>query len=248
MRKLLFIFTLFICVLITSCGVLPQKNNFYANDSEIELGVVGEKQKSIRKTSFEAFGNPRYDNQIKVGVSEKPFTKSIYKQYKKSVEQRGNVKETISFNDSLNSKPIYITIQIENKVAIVDALNKFNTGVFNYLKKSPKATLVKSLSLIPTQNFSNLIKKSDAVYLRTDKQTKQRLFFYKEEKEIGSVTLSKQLIFGYGLSSFCWKVTSSRKIEIATILNEDQNCSNTTKRNPEELEKQLTKSSFKFYK
>ena len=240
MRKLLFIITLFICVLYTSCGVLPSKNNFHSTDSKIELGVIGEKQKSIRKTTFETFGNPKYGNNIKVGVSEKPFTKRIYKKYKKSLKEKNNS------NDSLVLKSTFITLQIENKVAIVSALNNSNIEVFNYLKKAPNASLVNSLWFIPTQNCLSLLKESDAVYLKTDKQTKQRLLVYKKGKEIGNIDMSKQLIFGYELSSFCWRTTSKKKIKIATILKEDQNCSNTTKRNPEELEEQLSKNSFKF--
>ena len=240
MRKLLFIITLFLCVLYTSCGVLPQKNNFYTTDSKIELGVVGEKQKSIRKTTFETFGNPRYRNTIKVGVSEKKFTPRIYKKYKKSIKGK---KKSI---DSLVFKSNFITVQIENKVAIVSALNDSNIEVLNYLKKAPNASLVNSLWFIPTENSLSLLKESDAVYLKTDKQTKQRLLVYKNEKEIGNINLSKQSIFGYELSSFCWGKTSKRKIEIVTILNENENCSNTTKRNYEELESQLVKSSFKF--
>lgn len=240
MRKLLFIITLFLCVLYTSCGVLPQKNNFYTTDSKIELGVVGEKQKLIRKTTFETFGNPKYGSNIKVGVSEKPFTQGIYKKYKESIKEKNNS------NDSLVLKSTFITLQVENKVAIVSALNNSNVEIFNYLKKVPNASLVNSLWFIPTQNCLSLLKKSDAVYLKTDKQTKQRLLVYKNEKEIGNIDMSKQLIFGYELSSFCWETTSRRKMKIATILNEDQNCSNTTKRNPQELEEQLTKNSFKF--
>ena len=245
MRKLLTITTFTICILITSCGVLPPKNNFHSTNSSVELGVVGEIQNSIRKTTFQTFGNPKYNSLIRVSVSKSSFTSKLFKLYEKSLGGKDRLNKIV-FYDTLAVKPTFVTVKIENKVAVVKALNESNTEVFNYLKKSPRAVLVNSLRLIPTQDFLDLLEKSDAIYLKTDKQTKQRLLVYKNEKEIGSTDVSKQVIFGYELASFCWKTTSRRKIEIATILNEDQNCSNTTKRNVEELEKELTKSSFKF--
>ncbi|WP_299118261.1 hypothetical protein [uncultured Tenacibaculum sp.] len=246
MKKMLFFTVLFISVFIASCGVLPKNNNFHPTNSEIELGVVGEKQKSIRKTNFETFGTPKYDANIKVSVSEVLFTKKSYKQYLNSLKNKKGIDNMIVMNDSIQSKPRYTVVKIENRVSVVNSLNKSNFEVFNYLKKSNNPLLVLSLQLIPNQEFLSLIKNSDAVYLKTDKQSKQRLFIYKDEKEIGSIDFSKQLIFGYELSSFCWKVTSRKKIEIATLINENQNCSNSTKDTPEALEKELIKSSFKF--
>lgn len=244
MKKLLLICSIFLFGIMVSCGVLPQKNNFYTTKSSVEIGVIGEKQKSIYKTTFQSFANPKYVENIKVSVSKEYFTKKTYKQYKKAVTGKKSFNSAV-LNDSLYTNQNFITIRLENKVGVVTNLNE-NKDVFNYLRKTPEALLVSAIRLVPSQELLNLLKNVDAVYLRTDKQTKQLLFLYKKGKEIESIDISKQLVFGYELSSFCWETTLRKKIKIATIVRENQNCSVATKKSPQELEEELTKSSFKF--
>ncbi|CAM1356421.1 hypothetical protein [Tenacibaculum halocynthiae] len=242
MKKTIAIITLIMCV---SCGVLPQKNNFHTTKTPVELGVIGEKQKSLRKTAFQTFGVPKYDQKIKVSYSIHQFKKDTYKEYKKAISGKDQTQKII-FNDSIPNKPFYTSISVTDKVSIVSSINENNLSIFNYLKKSPEATIITGIKLTSGAPFLNQLKQSDAIYLQTDKYKKQRLLLFKNEKKIGELDLSKEVIFGYQLSSFCWKTTKRRKIKIATIVNEGQNCSNTTKRNAQELENKLTENSFKF--
>jgi len=244
MKNKLFISSISLFGIMTSCGILPQKNNFHTTRTSVEIGVIGEKQKSIYKTVFQSFANPRYSENIKVSVSKELFTKKTYNQYKKSVIGKKSVNSVI-LNDSLFATQNFITIRLENKVGVVNTLNG-SENIFNYLRKTPEALLVNAVRLVPSQQLLGLLENVDALYLRTDKQTKQFLFLYKNGKEIESIDISKQLVFGYELSSFCWKTTLKRKIEIATIVKENQSCSATTKKNSQELEDELAKTSFKF--
>lgn len=242
MKKISYIIILLACV---SCAVLPEKNDFYITDSTIALGVVGEKRKSLRKTDFQAFGLPEYKEKIKVNVSEKAFNENTFKDYTTSVKNR-NIVTAITLVDSLSNKPTFIQLKIEDKVAVVKALNTENIDIFNYLKKSPSATLVSEIRLVGNEDFKTKLKQADAYYIKTDKHKKTWLVLHKEEKEIDKLDLLQTTIFEYKLSSFCWKASKRRKIELATILNEGQNCSESTNRNANDLEEDLTKNSFKF--
>lgn len=242
MKKIIAIITLIMCV---SCGILPQKNNFYTTKTPVELGSIGIKQKLLRKTNFQIFGVPKYDQKIKVSFSTYKFNKNTYKEYLKAIKGKDQEQKLI-FNDSIPNIPFYTTINITDKVSVVSAINNNNLAIFNYLKNSPKSKLVTGIKVTSKTSFLNQIQQSDAIYLITDKHKKQKLLLFKNEKEIGELDLSNETIFGYQLSSFCWKTTKRRKIKVATIVNEGQNCSNKTKRNAQELEDKLTESNFKF--
>lgn len=244
MKKILPFFLIFL--LITSCAVLPEKNDFYTTSTPVELGSVGEKQKSIRKTTFQPFGIPVYKEGVRVNVLTKPFTKSIYKNYKKSIENRGKGVKPIIFKDTLKSKPLFIEIAIEDKVGVVSQLNKNNIEVFNYFKKTPKATIVSKVRMTSDNIIQSQLQQADVFYLKTDTFKKQWLHFVKDGKEIGKINVSQNSIFEYELSSFCWKKTKRGKIVIATITNEGENCSSSTKRNTQLLEEELNSNSFNF--
>lgn len=236
--------SLFFFILI-SCGVLPEKNDFYKTGTPVELGSVGEKQKSIRKTVFQPFGIPIYKDYVRVSVVSKPFTKAIYKNYKK-VALNKKEKDFVVFNDSLQEKPKFIEITIDDKVSVVTELNKNNIEVFNYLKSTPKATIVSKIRMVSDKTIQNKLQQADVFYLKTDTFKKQWLHLVKDGKEIEKIDVLQNFIFEYELSSFCWKITPQREIIIATITNEGENCSASTKRNIQLLEEKLGNHSFKF--
>ena len=45
-----------------ACGVLPEQNTFETFSNTVELGVLGNKKKSIYKTNFEVSSIPYYKN------------------------------------------------------------------------------------------------------------------------------------------------------------------------------------------
>lgn len=239
MRKLLVFFWGLIA--LVSCGILPQKDSFHQTTTPIELGDVGIKKKTIRKTIFQNFGVPKYSKKIRVSVITKPFTKVIYKKY----NQVNSLQKTIVFNDSIQPKPTFIEISIKDKIALVTALNDDNQ-VLNYLKKSSDAKLVASIRLVADSSIQNRLEQAEAFYLQTDKHKKQWLRLYRDDKEIDKIDLLQNTIFEYQLSSFCWKITSRRKIVIATLINDGNTCDYPTKGNTQELEEELDKDSFKF--
>lgn len=232
-------------LLLIACGTLPQKNDYSITRTSVELGVIGKRLKSIHQTEFETSAIPSYKKKIKVKISARPFSKSIFKSYKKAVEGK-NTENILKYSDSIKPKPTFYEVSIEDKNEIVNVLNSKESTILKYLKNSPKSTLVSALRLLPNTELKQYVSQADAFYLQTDSRKKPWLIIYKNEKEIAKVNLSKSIIFGYKLSSFCWRITSKRKIEIASIVDEGNVCTLKTRRNPELLEKELLKNSLKF--
>lgn len=227
-----------------SCGVLPHKNNFDETQKNVELGVVGIKKSSIYKTDFEEIGVPHYENLIKISLIEKNFTKKSYNQYLKAVKNK-KVLNSIKYIDSLKSKPKYFEINLNDKVEVVNAINN-NSLLFNYIKNTPEAKIVTSLRFVAPQSLNSGVLKADAFYLATDNQKKQRLYIYNNQNKIGEIDMNKNDVFAFKKASFCWMATDRKKIKLATIIEEGEKCENGTNKNVEKLEKELTKSTFKF--
>ncbi|WP_420553536.1 hypothetical protein [Tenacibaculum aiptasiae] len=235
---------LFMVSIFMSCGVLPHKNNFYETQKNVELGVIGVKKKSVHKTDFEEIGIPNYENLIKISLIEKNFTKKIYNQYLKAIKNK-KVLNSVKYIDSIENKPKYFEINLNDKVEVINAINS-NSLLFNYLKKTPEAKIVTSLRFVAPKSLSNKLLSADAFYLTTDNQKKQRLYIYKNQSKVGEIDMSKNDVFAYKKASFCWMVTDRKKLKLATILEEGETCKNATNKNVEKLEKELTKSTFKF--
>lgn len=242
MKRLLFYVLLLF--LMISCGVLPQKNTFYKADSNIELGVVGEKRTEIRKTSFNTFGVPFYDKKIKVSLSVMPFSKKTFKVLQSIIKEK-QLPNTISYSDSLKIKPTYVKIEIQDKVGVISALNK-DTAVFDYLKNSPDAVLVSSIQLYTTPDFNNQLKRADAYYLQSDKNKKTWLYLYKNEQEIDKLDIKQTVVFQYKLSSFCWDINYKNKVVLSTLVGKGQKCALPTQKNAQKLECKRKNDFYKF--
>lgn len=227
-----------------SCGVLPHKNNFDETQKDVELGVVGIKKKSIYKTDFEEIGVPHYENLVKISLIEKSFTKKKYNQYLKAIKNK-KVLNSIKYVDSLKNKPKYFEINLNDKVEVVNAINN-NSLLFNYIKNTPEAKIITSLRFVAPKSLNKQLLEADAFYLATDNQKKQRVYIYKNQRKIGEIYMDKNDVFAYKNASFCWMATDRKRIKLATIIEEGEKCKNATNKNVEKLEKELTKSTFKF--
>lgn len=242
-KKIFFILSVF--SFFISCSILPTKNDFHITQQQVELGLIGQKYSSFKNTKIEIFGVPKYKNKLKTTIVFKNLDKKSYKKYIKSNKNLYR-KSIIKINDSTINKYKIIEISIEDKVSIVNALNSDNKNIIEYLKKTPKAFLISSIRLISDLGTLNSIQNADSFYLKTDKHKKQWLLLFKNEKEIEKLSLTKNNIFEYKLSHFCWKLTPNRTIVLATILNEKQRCRISTKKNIEKLKKESHYNYFKF--
>ncbi|SEC20006.1 hypothetical protein SAMN04489761_2358 [Tenacibaculum sp. MAR_2009_124] len=243
-RKLLY--TLISLSTFFSCGVLPEQNSYETNSNTVELGVLGDKKKSVYITQFETAGIPGYSKFIKISLEEKNFTKGIYKEYQKAIKGQ-TVVNKIEYVDSLEIKPKFLNFAIEDKTMVIESLNsQDNVNVRNYIKNVPNTKIVTGLRIVASSDITQQLKKADALYFRTNQQKQQVIYLFKKEKQIGVLDLSKATAFGVKLSSFCWGITDTEKVHIATIMSDGENCTLKTNRDPKKLEKQLEKNYFKF--
>ncbi|WP_440879923.1 hypothetical protein [Tenacibaculum sp. C7A-26P2] len=229
-----------------ACGVLPEQNTFETFSNTVELGVLGNKKKSIYKTNFEVSSIPYYKKFIKVSVTEKSFTKKIYKEYQKVIKETG-VSEEFKYVDSLKIKPKFMDLIIEDKALVIESLNDLdNTNVKNYTRNMPKTKIVSGLRVVFQNNVKEDFKKADALYFRTDQQKKQTIYLFKNGKQIAVLDTSKAFIFGVKLSSFCWGGIDAEKIGFVSLVSDGENCTIQSNRDPKKLEKKHKKNYFNY--
>lgn len=243
-RKLLYIFI--ILSIFCACGVLPQQNAYETTSNKVELGVLGDKKKSIYRTQFETVGIPEYENFIKLSVEEKSFTKSIYKEYQKAT--KGNrIAQKVEYLDSIEIKPKFLDFSIEDKTLVVGSLNNENNlNVKNHIKNIPKTKIVTGIRVVSSNDILEQLKKADALYFRTNQQKQQVIYLFKKEQQVGVLDLTKTTAFGVKISSFCWGITDTEKVNIVAIVADGENCTYKTNRDPKKLQEQLGQNYFKF--
>lgn len=237
MRRMILLFS---SMILFSCGSFPQRDVYTTANTPLELGVLGERKKAIRKTSFSTFMIPVYKGKqkLRLKVSKKQFTKPVFKSYTKFLDNR-EISHIIQYVDSVKPKPFFFDINIEDKSLVVDVLNKGERSDFNYLLRSPKAKIVSAIRFVVNTEIENKIDNSDAIYLQTDRHKKQWLILYKEGEEFYRVDFNYLNVFGYKLSSVCWELTNKRKFKIGVLIDENESCEYPMKKNSKSLEKQL---------
>lgn len=241
MKKLL---VLFFSLSLSCCGTLPKKRVLNLATSFVELGVIGEKKTSIRKTDYQVFGVPTYHKKIKASVVLKSFDSQLYKRYQSATKEI-SVQNALNYVDSIQSKPIFAEITLLDKVIIVSTLSD-DSAISKYIKNYPNSSIVTKVRLVPSQEEIQKIKNADTFYLQTKNTKEQVLQLFSKGQSVGSISLSKNTVFEYGISSFCWKTTSRRKVVLSSLVSQGEKCMRPTHKNPQKLEKKLVKNGFKF--
>ena len=234
---------LILCVLISSCYVLPQKNKLYQAYSSVDLGVLGEQKKTVRKNSFEVVGIPAYFHPIKLDFTSREFNNQNFKSYQRFLESTTK-KDIIIYDDSLEIKPNYFELKINDKVSVIDEINNggYNHKVKNYLYYNPELTLVTQIKFVAQPKVLQYLKQADALYLFTKDNNQSYILLYKEGKVIHELNSSELQVFQYEVSSFCWNVHKMGVSRIVGLVDEGELCENGAARNPiKEIDKREKK-------
>ncbi|WP_157811753.1 hypothetical protein [Tenacibaculum sp. SZ-18] len=232
-------FYLILSVLIVSCYTLPQKTKFYQAYNSVDLGVIGEQKKTVRKNGFEVSGIPTYLTPIKLDFSAKSFDKQNFKSYNNFLKTTTK-KQIVNFVDSLEFKPKYFEFKINDKISVVDQIEEkqYNTKVKRYLYYNPELTLITQIKFVANTKIVEQLKQGEAFYLQTKDNNQSHILVYKKGKVIQDINTSELQVFQYDVASFCWNVDELRGTDIVGLVEEGELCLNKSVRNPiEELEK-----------
>lgn len=241
MRKLLF---LLFSVLFISCGVLPQKDNFNPNWKSNPIGSLGEKSVSVYKSDFEVFNVPDLKNKIKVSIDKRPFTKKVYRGYIKSNQKTGKP-NVVNYEKDSSKKTFFYELSIQDKNTLINSITK-NNSLLKYIQNTPDTKLISAVRFIPKTSIATILNTCDDFYLKTTDNGGLNILFFKNGKQVKSISVSTLDVFQYELSSLCWAVNSKNKLELSTIISANETCLEGNSTNINKLKKEIEENHIKF--
>lgn len=224
-----------VCSLLILIGCKSTKTINKNISQNIALLAIGKSKSNIGNITFRTASNAVIEKPIRVGITQKVFTKSTFKKYQSQLKSIGKVTSE-RYVDSLLMKPIYFELELLDKVMFVEELNKKqNRALFDYLTKTEEVVFVSNISLVFSKENANIFHEGDEFYVETSENKKMTIQAFKSDVEIGSLNVSLDHVLNYQLSKFCWGKGESDTPVIYDVLLEKENCSEGTYRNANQI-------------
>lgn len=211
--------------ILVSCNSVKINQGFQKTTTQnLLLGTVGEEKDFILEQDYNQTAIVKYSTPIRINVSLFDFNKTTFRAFEKA-SKRQSAKLNITYIDSLDSKPTYLSLEIADRVSVLNALNsKENQDIFQYLQNKPNAHLVSNLTVAFNELFTDAIMNADKVFLEQDGVKNYSLRLYKDNKEQQSILLNQGVIFAYKTSGFCWKQNDKYQLEIIDVVKGENKC------------------------
>jgi hypothetical protein len=218
----------FASILMSCNSVKINKSYQKTTTQNLLLGTVGEQKEFVLEQDYNQTAIVQYNTPIRINVSLLDFNKTTFRAFEKASKGQ-SAKLNITYIDSLDSKPKFLSLEIADRVAVLNALNsKENLDVFQYLQNKPNAHLVSNLTVAFNEAVTNAIMNADKVFLEQDGLKNYRLSLYRENKIVETILLNEGVVFAFKTSGFCWKQNSKYQLEIVDIVKGENKCPNKT--------------------
>ena len=215
-------------MVLISCksGAIFQKEQ--NTKQQIALGYIGLNKDYIFDQGYTNVAIPRLHKPVKVQAVKTTFNKRTYQSFLDAKQAHGQEID-ITFSDSLELKPHYVTIKISDQIALIEALNsKPNSSVKTYLESQPEASVITQIAMALKEDDLNTIANAESTFLIEFATKAYGLGLYKNGKLIETIHLSDGVVFNYRVSNLCWKPNSHFRIIISRLVSQDQKCSGKT--------------------
>ena len=236
MKKIALLFSV---LLLISCKTV-QVNQLSQKTTQtmVELGAIGKITKNLEAQVFQITSLPTYKQKIRVAANTVAFNKTTFKAYTKAAI-RQQKKITISYIDTIPTKPSYVTIQILDKVQLIKALNApHNSSINTYLQNTHKSVIITTIACYFDAIDLSSISQAEEIYLINNKPKKYSLELVKNGNTFATINFSKTTPFAYTTASFCWKKEHGN-IQLANIVEHRETCARETYKNIAKLNKKI---------
>lgn len=212
-----------------SCKTIVIAQDYQKTTTQnIQLGTVGEQKNFVLEQDYNHTALPKYQTPIKVNVSVLDFNKTTYKAFSKAKTNQ-NQAISVSYIDSLKSKPKFLKLEIADRVAVLNTLNsKENKDVFSFLQTKTEAHVISSIALALKTNDITAITTADEVFLEIAGIKNYALKLYKDKTVQQTILFNNGVVFAYKTSSCCWKQNNKHELEIVDLVESDDKCPSNT--------------------
>lgn len=238
---LVFLISVF-CLSCKSISVVGETQN--KTSQHIELGTIGEDKQFLLEEDYNSTAIPSFDTPVKVGASVLEFNKTSYKAFSLANKKK-ILPLTINYEDSLDSKPRFLKLELADRVAILNALNsKENNGIKDYILNKKDAHIISAISIVFDEEKMKSILDADALFLEQEPNKTFILKAYKNNIVFGSFKFSEGVVFAYQASNFCWQENDKYQLNIVDIVESTDKCPYSTYRSAKRAKKNI--DYFKF--
>ncbi|WP_160114731.1 hypothetical protein [Aquimarina sp. AU474] len=228
-----------ILILVISCHTIKVNKSAMhtAITSPIALGVIGIQYDRVLHSDFKETTIPSYKKGIRVDVATETFNASTYKAYLQSSQ---NNKQGITYIDSNKTKPMFIKLDLIDRVTILSELkDRANDQTVQYLKNQKNAGIVTSVSIGLSEPVIQEILNAEAVFLINKQYKQYQLSLVKNGASYKTIDFASTTVFGYQLSYFCWGMDDKRKIVLSDIVEEASSCPKNTYRDARKAKEKM---------
>ncbi len=205
-------------------SIKVNKTNMHTSTTNpMALGIIGLQKNDVLSSDFKVSALPEYKQKIRVGVTAVNFTTTTFEAYQKVSKEN---RQGVTYVDSLENKPRFVTLELLDRVAIITELQKeYNAQTISYLKGQKAATMVTSVSLSLPKAVIQEITNAEVVFLNNGGYKQYQLSLINAGQIYKTINFAEATIFGYELSYFCWSENDRKQITLSNIIDEKSSCS-----------------------
>lgn len=243
MRKV--IQAILILIVAASCKTISVNHeNQTKTTQNIKLGIIGEQKDFVVEKDYNQTALPKYQEPVKLVISKVPFNKNTFEAYQKaSMVQNSTV--LVNYVDSLQPKPIYIKIEIADRLSMINSLNNVdNIKLFEFLQNKSDTHIVSTISIAFNAQIIDALDNADEVFLAHSGVNNYVLKVFKNNSEQQTILFNEGVVFGYQYSNFCWKENQKYQLKIVDIVERDDKCPSKTYRSAKRARKKINYYKF----
>ncbi|WP_456442536.1 hypothetical protein [Psychroserpens sp.] len=234
-----------IVLLAFSCKSISVQSKQYLQTSQnITLGSIGIDENFILERTYSNVGIPKYFKPVKVNIIPNSFNNSAYTAFNKAKSfQNKTIK--ISFHDSLKVKPNFISIDISDRITLINLLNhKENLEVKNFLLNDNDAHIVAGISIVFDKTNQLALINAEEIYIEQSGVENVALKLYNESRLDKTINFNEGVVFSYRAASVCWKENSKYQLEIVDLVEGDNGCPSQTYKSSKRAKKDINYYKF----
>lgn len=216
---------LLLCCFAFNCTTIKVGTEQHQKTQHVKiLGSISESKTFILDKDYNTISFPNYGESLKVIAKQLRFTKSTYKAFLEAKALQNKPFEMV-YNDSLKVKPIYMQIDLADRIRIIDELKaKPNKSTYQFLEDNDDVEIVNSISFACEPNITKAFQDADKVLLNTSDQKNYHLQLYKDNTLLQKVRFQDIVIFAYQGAQACWKQNDKYQVELIDFVETNDKC------------------------
>jgi len=238
MYKKLFFIGIFTILLYSCKTLVVDDKNSILTQRPVSLLHIGNQEDLLLESNYKNNAIVTINQFVKVFATSNSFTKKSYKAFSKAnTLQNKNI--PVKYIDSLKNKPVYLSIVIADKIAVLDAFKeKQNYSLKEYLILQDDARLVTKVSLALQSSDVTNTQQAEEILLVPHGHKSYALELYSNTKMTQRILFTEAVVFAYNTSGICWKENKKHQLEIVDLVD-GSGCPSKTFKNANRAKKKI---------